>query len=73
MGAAYKYGRPRSKKHKILTMVSNTNTTRPDLDQSYYSKLTPEKLAFFKSQAHIDDDEKLKEHLLSVQEKSYKV
>lgn len=54
-------------------MVSNIDPTRPDLDQSYYSKLTPEKLAFFKSQAHIDDDEKLKEHLLSVQEKSYKV
>lgn len=49
------------------------STTKPDLDQSYYSKLTPEKLAFLKAQTHIDDDEKLKEHLLSVQEKSYKV
>ncbi|KAM6503843.1 hypothetical protein JOM56_000786 [Amanita muscaria] len=44
----------------------------PPLDESLYS-LDEEELAFFKSQTGIDDEAELKEHVLAIQAKAYKV
>jgi hypothetical protein len=47
-------------------------TTGLALDESLYS-LTAEESAFFKSQTGIEDDDELKEHILAIQAKAYKV
>ncbi|EGN91680.1 hypothetical protein SERLA73DRAFT_118302 [Serpula lacrymans var. lacrymans S7.3] len=43
------------------------------LDEKYYSNITPEDIAFLKSETGIDDDETLKRHILAVQAEAYKV
>ncbi|KAF7424107.1 hypothetical protein PC9H_009410 [Pleurotus ostreatus] len=50
-----------------------TGSTRPDLDPTFVSQLTPEKLAFFKEASGIQDDEEIKQHLVRIQEDSYRV
>ncbi|KAL0959906.1 hypothetical protein HGRIS_011571 [Hohenbuehelia grisea] len=52
--------------------MATRNATRPDLDLSYYEHLTPQKLAFFKQQTGLEEEE-LKDHLLRIQAKSYEV
>ncbi|KAG6328583.1 hypothetical protein ID866_10506, partial [Astraeus odoratus] len=44
----------------------------PKLDPSLYS-LSPEEAAFFKSATGIEDDDELRAHILSVQEKTWRV
>lgn len=51
-----------------------TAATMPGiLPLSIRYKLSPGQTAFFKSQTGIDDDEALKNHILGVQERAYKV
>lgn len=40
---------------------------------SIHYRLSPEQTTFFKAQTGIDDDAALKEHILEVQERAYKV
>ena len=70
-------------------MESQVDTTNPILDAAKAGdvrllkpssrssaelyKLSPEDAAFFKAQTGIDNDEALKEHILAVQERAYKV
>ncbi|KAL0954797.1 hypothetical protein HGRIS_003744 [Hohenbuehelia grisea] len=45
---------------------------RPQLDPSFYN-LEEDEADFFKTQTGIEDDEELKEHILAVQAKAYKI
>ncbi|TFK40030.1 hypothetical protein BDQ12DRAFT_711486 [Crucibulum laeve] len=53
-------------------MTSVVSTTKPPLDEEFYS-LQPEELQFFKLHTRIDDDQELKSHIIDVQQKAYEV
>jgi hypothetical protein len=52
--------------------MSDKNDTKLPLDDSFYD-LQGDELAFFQEQTGIKDEEELKKHIISVQEKAYEV
>jgi len=53
--------------------TSNISERKPrEIDPSLY-RLEGEELAFFQKETGIEDEDKLKQHILRVQEKAYKV
>ena len=46
--------------------------TKPPLDENLYC-LDGEELAFFRNHTGIQDEQKLKEHIMSIQKKAYNV
>lgn len=52
---------------------TSSSESRPLILDSYLSKLTPDELAFFKSQTGIDDEEALKNHVADIQAEAVKV
>ncbi|KAJ8474110.1 hypothetical protein ONZ45_g16061 [Pleurotus djamor] len=55
-------------------MPATTHTgPRLDLDPTYPYRLTPKKLAFFKQITGVKSDEEIRQHLIRIQAKSYKV
>lgn len=45
----------------------------PDLDHDFYYALAPHEREFLQQQTGINDDAKLKAHLIAIQQKAYKV
>lgn len=55
-----------------IRTVFSDSATIPPVDDNLYN-LSGAELDFFKSQTGIDDDEKLRRHILSAQKEAYKV
>lgn len=55
---------------EMWTSTYEDPTTRPSLDESLYTP-DDQELAFFRSQTGIDDEQALKDHIISVQRKAY--
>jgi len=56
----------------MSSKFGDTLSAKPPLDDQLYS-LSPDALDFFKSQTGIEDEDALREHILSVQKKAYGV